>query len=376
MKQTLGIHHKRTMTNTKILFLHGFFASGYCIPAQTLKQAFANKAEVFTPDLPLHPREALAFITNLCECEHPDVLVGNSNGAFLAQIVASRLRIPALLGNPYLEMTRFLSERIGPHEYKSPRTDGRQHFVIDQPLIEEFADVQCAQIREYKYAQWFNEVQYNGKTLSESERQEFISIIDSTIAQYSEGLPLMTDILEDTKERHDEYYKIDRIVVSVCLFVLITMIDSMVAGKYFILADRDYDQRFMRGKLFVILNEGFKKLYGFNEKSHNKSEWNKLRPIMKYFPKVINRQYQDLTHLLEKQSYTSSWWKDERNYETHLDAEKLYKSRQEEIIESKVMMDSLKLFETLLAVSHFLSNVHACIFNFLVGKYRRGELSE
>ena len=28
-------------------------------------------------------------------------------------------------------------------------------------MNEEFADVQCAQIREYKYAQWFNEVQYN-----------------------------------------------------------------------------------------------------------------------------------------------------------------------------------------------------------------------
>ena len=194
-------------------------------------------------------------------------------------------------------------------------------------MNEKFSDIQYAQIREYRYAQWFRGVQYNGKTLSESERQEFISIIDSTIAQYSEGLPLMTDILEDTKERHDEYHKIDRIVVSVCLFVFITMIDSMVAGKYFILADRDYDRRFMRGKLFVILNEGFKKLYGFNEQSHKKSEWNKLLPIMKYFPEVIKRQYQDLTYLLEGQSHISSWWKDERNYETHLDTEKLYKSR-------------------------------------------------
>ena len=243
-------------------------------------------------------------------------------------------------------------------------------------MNEEFVDIQYAQIKEHKYAQWFNDVQYNGKTLSESERREFISVIDSTIAQYSEGLPLMTDILEDTKERHDEYHKIDRIVVSVCLFVLITMIDSMVAGKYFILADRDYDRRFMRGKLFVILNEGFKKLYGFNDQSHKKSEWNKLLPIMKYFPEVINRQYKDLTNLLENQSHISSWWKDERNYETHLDTEKLYKSRQEEIVESKVMMDSLKLFNTLMAVSNFLGNVHACLFNFLVGKYRRGELSE
>ena len=94
------------MMTTKILFLHGFFASGSCIPAQALKQAFEDKAEILTPDLPLHPREALAFITRLCEREHPDILVGNS-GSFLAHIVVSRLGIPALLGNPYFEMTRF-----------------------------------------------------------------------------------------------------------------------------------------------------------------------------------------------------------------------------------------------------------------------------
>ena len=60
----------------KILFLHGFFASGSCIPAQALKQAFAGKTEVLTPDLPLHPHEALAFITSLCERERPNILVG------------------------------------------------------------------------------------------------------------------------------------------------------------------------------------------------------------------------------------------------------------------------------------------------------------
>ena len=96
----------------KILFLHGFFASGSCIPAQALRQAFASKAEVLTPDLPLHPKEALAFIEDICQQEKPCVLVGNSNGAFLAQIVASRHGLPALLGNPYLEMTCFLIERI------------------------------------------------------------------------------------------------------------------------------------------------------------------------------------------------------------------------------------------------------------------------
>ena len=243
-------------------------------------------------------------------------------------------------------------------------------------MNKEFEDIKYVPIREYQYKQLFNEVQYNGKTLSESERKEFISVIDNTIAQHSEGLSLMTSILEETKEQQNEYYEIYRTVISVELFVLITMIDSMVLGKYFILADRDYDRRFMRGKLFVILNEGFKKLYGFKDKSHKDSEWNRLMPIMKNFPKEINRQYQELTDILRKQSQTSSWWKDERNNEIHLDTEKLYKSRQEEIIESKVMMDSMKLFNTLMAVSNFLGNVHACLYNFLVEKYHRGELSE
>lgn len=243
-------------------------------------------------------------------------------------------------------------------------------------MIEDLANIHFSQIRDYKYSQWFEEVKYNGKTLSEAERKEFVAVIDETIAQYSEGLPIMSDTLERTKELHDEYHEIDRTVVSVMQFVLITMIDSMVASKYFILADGDYDRRFMRGKLMVILNEGFKRLYGFNKKTNEKSEWDRLLPLLGHFPEVINRQYQELTFHLEKHAKTSSWWKEERDLETHLDTEKLYISRQEEIIESKVMMDSMKLFNTLLAVNQFLGNVHTCLYNYLVAQYQHGNIRE
>lgn len=243
-------------------------------------------------------------------------------------------------------------------------------------MNEDLANIQYAPIWDYKYAQFFKDVQYNGETLSDSERKKFVAIMDETIAQYSEGLPLMYTILEDCKDQHDVYHEIDRIVASVMQFVIITMIDSMVAGKYFILADKDYDRRFMRGKLMVILNEGFKRLYGFDEKTHKKSEWDRLLPLLKYFPEIINLQYQKLTFHLEKWSKSSSWWKEERNLETHLDTEKLYISRQEEIIESKVMMDSMKLLNTLIAVNHFLSNVHTCLYNYMVGKYKRGEIKD
>lgn len=243
-------------------------------------------------------------------------------------------------------------------------------------MNEDLANIQFSPIRDYKYAQWFEEVEYNGKTLSETECEEFVGVMNETIAQYSEGFPIYQNMLKEAEGKHDEYHEIERTVVSVMLFVLITMIDSMVASKYFILADGDIDRRFMRGKLMVILNEGFKRLYGFDEKTHKKSEWDRLLPIMGHFPEEINRQYQELTFHLEKHAQSSSWWKEERNLETHMDAEKLYASRQEEIVESKVMMDSMKLFNTLLAVNHFLTNVHACLFNFLVGKYKRGELKD
>ena len=126
----------------KVLFLHGFFASGSCVPAMALKQALDGKAEVLTPDLPIHPKEAIGFIRRICDKENPDLLVGNSCGSFLAQILAPIVGVPALLGNPHFEMTVFLKERIGNHRYKSPRTDGKMEFVIDGGLVEEFAELE------------------------------------------------------------------------------------------------------------------------------------------------------------------------------------------------------------------------------------------
>lgn len=129
----------------KILFLHGFFASGQCIPALTLRDALADKVQVLTPDLPQHPKEALEQIRAICDKEKPDLLVGNSCGSFYAQMLVPIIGVPALLGNPHFRMTEFLKQRIGEHEYKSPRSDGNQKFVIDESLIQEFAEMEAIQ---------------------------------------------------------------------------------------------------------------------------------------------------------------------------------------------------------------------------------------
>ena len=129
----------------KILFLHGFYASGQCVPALTLRDALADKVQVLTPDLPTHPKMALELIRNLCEIEKPDLLVGNSCGSFYAQMIAPIVGVPALLGNPHFQMTAFLKHRIGEHQFKSPRKDGKHHFVIDEALIQEFSELEAIQ---------------------------------------------------------------------------------------------------------------------------------------------------------------------------------------------------------------------------------------
>ena len=126
----------------KILFLHGFYASGSCVPALALKEAFEKRAIVLTPDLPLHPADAVRLIRDICDKEKPDVLVGNSCGSFYAQMIAPVIGVPALLGNPHFKMTEFLKQRIGNHQYKSPRADGKQDFTIDDELIAEFAEME------------------------------------------------------------------------------------------------------------------------------------------------------------------------------------------------------------------------------------------
>ena len=96
----------------KILFLHGFFATGSCPMARALKEAFEGTAVVLTPDLPLHPKEALKEIRSIIDREQPDLLLGNSCGSFLAQMLAPVVGIPALFGNPYFMMTEFLKKRM------------------------------------------------------------------------------------------------------------------------------------------------------------------------------------------------------------------------------------------------------------------------
>lgn len=126
----------------KILFLHGFTSSGACEIATTLRTELKGMAEIVAPDLPLHPYEAMDMLQDICESEKFDLIVGSSCGSFYGQQLVRLTGISAILVSPFLKMTEFLESRIGTHEYKSPRKDGKQQFEITPELVGEFAEMQ------------------------------------------------------------------------------------------------------------------------------------------------------------------------------------------------------------------------------------------
>lgn len=132
-----------------ILFLHGFTSSGECEIARELRAGLEGVAEVVAPDLPLHPNEALDMLQDMCVNQSFDLIVGSSCGAFYGQQLVRFTGVPAVLVSPFFKMTEFLTQRIGVHEYKSPRNDGNQHFEIDTQLISEFAEMESHQFDCY-----------------------------------------------------------------------------------------------------------------------------------------------------------------------------------------------------------------------------------
>lgn len=126
----------------KILFLHGFTSSGNCEISNTLKTELKGIAEIVAPDLPLHPYTALDMLKDLCEQEQFDMIVGSSCGSFYGQQLVRQTGVPAILVSPFLRMTEFLEPRLGIHEYKSPREDGRQQFKVTKELVDEFREME------------------------------------------------------------------------------------------------------------------------------------------------------------------------------------------------------------------------------------------
>ena len=86
---------------------------------------------------------------------------------------------------------------------------------------------------------------------------------------------------------------------------------------------------------------------------------------MNYFP-GFQLEYDSILLKLKQLSEQSTWWKDERNIEVHLDMSQLYKSRHEEINESKVAMEAHLLIDLLVQINRLMGRMHQAYIGYMM----------
>lgn len=124
------------MKGKKILYVHGFGSSGQTGTAKTLRMLMPN-CTVISPDLPLHPQDAMALLHKVCDEEKPNLIIGTSMGGMYAEMLYGYDRI---LVNPAFQIADTMAEHhmLGKQQWLNPRQDGEKEFYVTKDLLKEF----------------------------------------------------------------------------------------------------------------------------------------------------------------------------------------------------------------------------------------------
>lgn len=125
----------------KILYIHGFASAGSTGSATQLRNHFYPQGvSVLSPDIPVEPLRAIAFLREYVSLHNPDLIVATSMGAMYAEQLAGIRRI---LVNPSFHMARLLTFRgLGRQEFRNKREDGAHEFKVDKRMVDEFREVE------------------------------------------------------------------------------------------------------------------------------------------------------------------------------------------------------------------------------------------
>lgn len=123
----------------KILYIHGFLSSGASGTAKILRSALPDDT-ILSPDVPIHPDEAIRFLRQYANDEQPQLIIGSSMGGMYAEQLYGFYRI---LVNPAFEIDKTLMKTFGAgrHAMLSPRQDGVQDILVNKAYVKEFSEV-------------------------------------------------------------------------------------------------------------------------------------------------------------------------------------------------------------------------------------------
>ena len=127
------------MKGKKIIYVHGFGSSGQSGTVTRLRTVLPG-ATVIAPDLPIQPAEAMTLLRELCDKEHPDLIIGTSMGGMYTEQLRGFDRIclnPALC----IADTMQAHGMTGTQTFQNPRLDGIQQFYVDKALVKAYREV-------------------------------------------------------------------------------------------------------------------------------------------------------------------------------------------------------------------------------------------
>ena len=124
------------MAGKKVLYVHGFGSAGSTHTAQLLRELMP-KATVSSPDLPVHPEEAMQLLKETVEHERPDLIIGTSMGGMYSEMLYGFDRICV---NPAFQMGETMLEHgmVGKQMFQNPRQDGIQEFMVTKALVKAY----------------------------------------------------------------------------------------------------------------------------------------------------------------------------------------------------------------------------------------------
>lgn len=130
-----------TYSILKILFIHGLASSGAYKTVTSLHHLL-RPCDVFAPDVPIDPDDALRLLEGIVSSEHPDLIVGLSLGGFWAQQLHGCRKV---LINPGFHASELMRTMKGEVRYLSPRKNGDTSFTITEELCRRYEELESGQ---------------------------------------------------------------------------------------------------------------------------------------------------------------------------------------------------------------------------------------
>ena len=182
---------------------------------------------------------------------------------------------------------------------------------------------------------------------------------DATIKDFSDSIEGMHQCMEEIRSSPDsDFNKVLRIFIEVSSFIGFSFCDCVVLTKSFIMASNSYEKSFFqRQACRFSLMRASKNYMDLRRKIAKDSYSSKLGEIMFMFP-GFQTEYIDIMSDLCCIATLDSWWRETRNIEVHIDADRLYASRHKPINESKVVMEACQLINLFTCFNRLMARMN------------------